>query len=456
MARKQFLINYHTSGTTNPLASEVKKGEIVVKHNDENPRLVTLKNNGKWAEFIDENAIDIKLSAVTVDLNGQILDVAGDVAELSGGVATELAKYDVRETVESKIATAKANAVTSATTYSDDKLAAAKSALTQDIQTVAGNVTTLSGNVDTKFADYATSADTETAIGAAKDAAIASAATYSDDKLAAAVSALTEDIQGANSDLTDLTDKVDTLIGNDSGKTVRNIANEELAAQLLSGKADADFKTLKDLAAWLEDHPESVAEINANITALSAATGSLLTNIQTVAGDVTELSGGVATELAKYDVRETVNNNIAAAKGEAITSATTYSDDKLAAAKSALTQDIQTVTGKVTELSGGVATELAKYDDTKTVENKIATAKGEAITSATTYSDAQLADAKTALTQDIQSVAGRVENLEKLSGATESAIQEIAVSGIKGVEVVESGTTRTIDFSSMIIDGGEY
>ena len=52
------------------------------------------------------------------------------------------------------------------------------------------------------------------------------------------------------------------LIGEDEEKTVRQIANEELAAQLLSGKADADFETLQQLAAWLEDHPESVAEIN--------------------------------------------------------------------------------------------------------------------------------------------------------------------------------------------------
>lgn len=62
--------------------------------------------------------------------------------------------------------------------------------------------------------------------------------------------------------------KVDTLIDKDTGKSVRTIANEELAAQLLSGKADADFKTLQELAAWLEDHPEDVVEINEAIAAI--------------------------------------------------------------------------------------------------------------------------------------------------------------------------------------------
>jgi hypothetical protein len=58
------------------------------------------------------------------------------------------------------------------------------------------------------------------------------------------------------------TSKLDILIGPDGEKSARTIANEELAAQLLSGKADADFKTLQQLAAWLEDHPEDVAAIN--------------------------------------------------------------------------------------------------------------------------------------------------------------------------------------------------
>lgn len=65
--------------------------------------------------------------------------------------------------------------------------------------------------------------------------------------------------------------KVDTLIGADTGKSVRNIANEELCAQLLTGKADADFKTLEQMATWLEDHPEDVAAMNLQISENSNA-----------------------------------------------------------------------------------------------------------------------------------------------------------------------------------------
>lgn len=73
--------------------------------------------------------------------------------------------------------------------------------------------------------------------------------------------------------LTQTDNKVNTLIGNDPDKSVRTIANEELATQLLSGKADADFKTLQQLATWLENHPEDVNAINLAIQVIQGQLG---------------------------------------------------------------------------------------------------------------------------------------------------------------------------------------
>lgn len=73
----------------------------------------------------------------------------------------------------------------------------------------------------------------------------------------------------------ELVPALDTLIGVDTGKSVRTIANEELAEQLLSDKADASFKTLQELAAWIEEHPEDVATINAAIQELQQAVAKL-------------------------------------------------------------------------------------------------------------------------------------------------------------------------------------
>ena len=62
--------------------------------------------------------------------------------------------------------------------------------------------------------------------------------------------------------------KIDVLIGNDKDKSARTIANEELAEQLLSDDAEASFKTLQELAAWIENHPEDAATINATLQQL--------------------------------------------------------------------------------------------------------------------------------------------------------------------------------------------
>lgn len=63
---------------------------------------------------------------------------------------------------------------------------------------------------------------------------------------------------------------VDTLIGSDTGKSARTIANEELAAQLIPANAQDALNTLSEIAAWIQDHPEDVAAINAAISALQA------------------------------------------------------------------------------------------------------------------------------------------------------------------------------------------
>ena len=63
-----------------------------------------------------------------------------------------------------------------------------------------------------------------------------------------------------------------TLIGSDSSKSIRTIANEELAAQLIPANADAARDTLAEIAAWIQSHPGDAATMNAAITALQNKT----------------------------------------------------------------------------------------------------------------------------------------------------------------------------------------
>lgn len=64
-------------------------------------------------------------------------------------------------------------------------------------------------------------------------------------------------------------DKVTTLIGEDNNKSVRTIANEELAAKLIPANADEALDTLQEIAAWIQQHPEDASAMNAQINAIN-------------------------------------------------------------------------------------------------------------------------------------------------------------------------------------------
>lgn len=70
------------------------------------------------------------------------------------------------------------------------------------------------------------------------------------------------------SDLDTTDAKVDTLIGTDTGKSARTIANEELAKQLIPDNAQESLDTLEEIAAWIQEHPDDAAAMNAAILAL--------------------------------------------------------------------------------------------------------------------------------------------------------------------------------------------
>lgn len=63
---------------------------------------------------------------------------------------------------------------------------------------------------------------------------------------------------------------VDTLIGSDTGKSVRTIANEELAAQLIPEGAQESLNTLTEIANWIQEHPDDASAMNTAITKLNS------------------------------------------------------------------------------------------------------------------------------------------------------------------------------------------
>ena len=129
---------------------------------------------------------------------------------------------------------------------------------------VSGLKTELEGKIDTKVEQEAYD-EKMTALDA------------EDERLAGLIGDNAEAIEGVVA-------KVDTLVGEDTGKTVRAIANEELAAQLIGENAKESLDTLTEIAAWIQSHPDDASAMNAAIEALEAKVD---TGDQTVSAYVT-------------------------------------------------------------------------------------------------------------------------------------------------------------------------
>ena len=111
----------------------------------------------------------------------------------------------------------------------------------------------------------------------------------------------------AIADVTDLQtelDKVTTLIGSDASKSVRTIANEELAAQLIPETAKESLDTLQEIAAWIQSHPDDASAMNTRITALEGLVGDDTVSTQITTAIDALKNGDLATMQSAIDAAE--------------------------------------------------------------------------------------------------------------------------------------------------------
>lgn len=236
-----------------------------------------------------------------------------------------------------------------------------------DIDTLQGDKT-VAGSVDKKVDDAIKALDlanTYDPKGAAdgKDAAIAAAKKAGDDAQAdvdaletkvgtvpegkTVVQMIADAQSAATYDDSALAGRVTTLEGSDAGKSVRTIANEELAAQLIPADAQESMDTLTEIAAWIQSHPDDAAAMNAAITKLQAivagiggdgekptvvayvadAIAALKIGDYAKAADLTALAGRVTTAEGKLNTltgADTVEGSVA----KALKDAKAYTDEK--------------------------------------------------------------------------------------------------------------------------------
>ena len=260
MARKHFLINYHTS-TGTPSTSDVKFGEIVVRHGVDNPELMILKDNNEFATFVDKTFV----TTITTSLSGEIDAIAGNVADLSGATVAGFAERYTKTEVDGHLAnaiasgeTAAADALADAKEYSDGKLSAATDTLNKSIEGVAGNVSDLSGATVAGFAERYTKTEVDghlaNAIASGETAAadaLADAKEYSDGKLSAATDTLNKSIEGVAGNVSDLSGATVELAGKavtsieiTGTEDPNNTESQTITAKIESNVAKFDFSKM--------------------------------------------------------------------------------------------------------------------------------------------------------------------------------------------------------------------
>ena len=102
---------------------------------------------------------------------------------------------------------------------------------------------------------------------------------------------------------------VDTLIGTDTGKSVRTIANEELAAQLIPEGAQESLDTLTEIAQWIQGHPDDAAAINTAIAKLNGIVAGIGGEDDDYATVMAAIEGKISAGATKVEASE-INGNI--------------------------------------------------------------------------------------------------------------------------------------------------
>lgn len=195
----------------------------------------------------------------------------------STGVTIGLTE-DFKKSVSDNTAGVAANAIaiTDEASARGTAITTAKNELTAEINKKADSsvVTDIDGRVQTIEADYLKAADIagklDSSVYEAKIAELAKADTdnlqaaknYADAEIAKLDSATVSAQVEANKTA------IATLNGSDTGKSVREVVQDEVAAQLTSENITESFDTLKEMAEYLSSHPEDVTEINRRLTSL--------------------------------------------------------------------------------------------------------------------------------------------------------------------------------------------
>lgn len=232
-----------------------------------------------------------------MDASGNLVDSGKKVADfaLASDLTTANGKITALEEKvgEKAVATQISEAIATQATADDAKYAT---------KTALGNLETAVSNMNTDLGGRLDGHDTDIQGINDKIGTVAEGKTV--------VKMIEEAQEAATYDDTDLQTRMGTaegkitkLIGDDADKSVRTIANEELAKQLIPENAAESLNELQEIAAWIQEHPEDAAAMNKAIED-NAADIATLEGVAHSHENATVLDGITAEKVAAWDIAQ--------------------------------------------------------------------------------------------------------------------------------------------------------
>ena len=304
-----------------------------------------------------KNELSSTISGVTSDLkvlSGVVKSIStniGDNYVTSGTLKTTV------ETLESKISSAKTEAIGTASgytdaqiklakEYSDGKLSAATESLKQTITGVDNKVSTLSGNVHTTIANV------QTALTKTINDKVATAYRYKGSCTYAQLTGKTAEFTGEVWNVTD---------ANGDFPAGTNYAWNGTEWDALGGSIDlSPYAKTEDVNKKIETINQTNENLQSAIDNVSAATKTLVGEVS--AATKSTYATKTALQTAQNNITTAYTKAITDAKAEVYTSATTFANNAVTAATATLNQSIKDVDGRVTDLSGVTKTVKATAD----------------------------------------------------------------------------------------------
>ena len=350
MARKnQRLINFHTSGLTSmPQASDVYYGEIVVRHNEQQPELLIKVNESEFGVIPGSgavaSAISVAVKNVTDYIDGEVSTLEGSITDLQeavSGISTDIGEnyvsneafkqaqgelFNSATTVASEDATAKVNAakdelnnsITAATNTLQNSIDAVDEKADANAQALADYKVEVSDTYETKD-------NVVTAIEDAKDSVYASATT------AAAADATTKANAAKNEAINAAAVSANTLLGMIDGVDDKVDADVKALADYKTEVTNT-YETKANVATAIEDAKDSVyasATTTAAADAQTKANAAKTDAINAAAASAKTLSDAIAAVDDNLDALSAVTETVKATADSAVQSATVNSGAKV-------------------------------------------------------------------------------------------------------------------------------